>query len=346
MRVLLHTYNTCFQNPSGGVQVRVKKVKSLLEDKGIDVDFFNPSQSLLTDYDILHIYKLDAETAALISNAHKRKLKVFISPIISLSNGRILDLYMKVINRFPISTTYKQIASIIRNADAFLTETQREKEFLCNHYGAPPVRTAVLPNGVDRVTDEKHNNSIFEIINNRDKYILSVGRINQNKNILNLIRAVGPTGINLVVVGGPDKMNGESYYESCLKEAKKYKNVHMIGWLSNDSDLLKSAYQNADTIVLPSFQETFGLVLLEAGIHGAKVTFSNTLPIADYEAFSKCPTFNPFNVDEMRKVIMETYEAPENTSFRNTLIDEFSWDSIINRQISYYEAILNEKNIS
>ena len=54
MKVLFQAYNTCCQTESGGVQVRVRKIKQLLENRGIYVDFFSPFSTKIKDYDVLH----------------------------------------------------------------------------------------------------------------------------------------------------------------------------------------------------------------------------------------------------------------------------------------------------
>ena len=348
MKILIHSYNTCFQNPSGGVQVRIKKIKELLTENGVTVDYFNPTVSKIAEYDILHCFKLDAENVGLITNAKNMGKKIVLSPIINLTGQRKIDFYTKFLNKFPIATTYRQIASIIDQTDLFMVETEKEGLFLAKHYGVSPEKIIVLPNGVDNYEEmmQFEGEQIFDALGKKCRYFLSVGRINPNKNNLNLINALGPTGKDLVFIGGPDKINGNHYYTQCVELAKKYPNIHFLGWAENNSDLLKSAYKNAEVVVLPSYQETFGLVLLEGGIAGAKLAISNSLPILDYDVFKRCRSFNPNKIEDIRNELLLAYDDIKDDSLQKQLIKEFSWDSIIQKQIQYYEELLNEEDIS
>ena len=52
MKILIESYNTCTQNKSGGVQVRINKIADLLIKRNITVDFFNKFSTKVVDYDI------------------------------------------------------------------------------------------------------------------------------------------------------------------------------------------------------------------------------------------------------------------------------------------------------
>lgn len=342
MKVLFHSYNTCFQNPSAGIKVRISKIRELLLAKGIEVDFFNPVTTKLTDYEVLHIFKLTYETFPLIVTAKKTGLKIVVSPIVNLDDGKKIDVYFKFLNKLPLPTTYKLTENAIKLVDLFLVETPKERIFISKHFNISTEIIHILPNGVDGDESEiKYDESkIFETIGHRSKYILQVGRINENKNVYRVIKAIGPTGIDLVIIGGPDKNNGDEYFEKCLNEGQKYKNVHFLGWVDNKSELLRSAYKNAEVLVLSSFQETFGLVLLEAAMAGAKLAISNTLPILDFDSFKKCRTFKPGSVDEIRNTVLQTFADPKESTLRERILEEFLWDNIINRLIKDYEVLL------
>lgn len=88
MKVLFQAYNTCCQTESGGVQVRVRKIKQLLENRGIQVDFFSTFNTKIKDYDVLHIFSLKEESLGIVKIAKKEGLKVVISPIVNTTPWR------------------------------------------------------------------------------------------------------------------------------------------------------------------------------------------------------------------------------------------------------------------
>ena len=340
MNILIHGYNTCCQNHMGGLQGRARKIKQLLEEKGNNVSFFAPFESKLAETDILHVFMATVENYNLIKCAKAKGCKVILSSIINLNNGFILDIVRKSINIIPKLVRFqKMYFELYKIADFIITETQKEKNFISKHLAIEPNKITVIPNGVD-LMPKYEGQEIREFV--KGEYILTVGRFDKNKNQLKLIKAMKNTNIELVFVGGADFSDeGKKYYKECLKEAETCKNIHFLGWQDANSPLLKSAYANANLLVLPSQRETFGMVLLEGALAGAKIAMSNTLPILEYSCFKNCNTFNPNNIEDIRKKVIKAYEEEKSEVLRKQVIETFSWDRIINQHLDLYERLLN-----
>ena len=337
MKVVFQSYNTCCQNKSGGVNNRVHKLKDLLEQSGIEVDYFNQFTSNLQDYDVLHVFMIDHENYGLIKYAKANGIKVVISSIISLGTGKKVDFNRVLLSRIPLWTDWKMMIQSARLADCIIAETEEEKYFLIKHYNVDADKIRIIPNGVDRI--ENPGEQIFSYLGSKKKFVLQVGRFDNNKNQLNVIRAMKDTDIDIVFIGGPDHTSGKAYYEECIEEATGKNNIHFLGWQKQNSEILRSAYCHADTLILPSFNETFGLVLLEAGMAGAKLAISNTLPILEYDVFKECNTFNPKDSNEIRNVLIKTLNAPKDNRFREKLEKTFSWNSVIDEHIEIYHSL-------
>ncbi len=335
MKVVLQGYNTCCQNKAGGVQIRIRKIASLLKEKGVEVELFNPFETDLSTCDVLHVFRLTIECLSMIQSAKKQGKLVVMSAIVPLK-GKVKLLFYKAIRRLPIVTTYKVMYQSLQQSDVIIVETKAEAAFLHSVYSVPFNRIRVIPNGLD--IDEYCGQEVFEAIGKRCEYILQVGRFDENKNQLNVIKALKDTGIDLVFIGGSDHTN-LSYYKQCEKEAKGCNNIHFLGWQSKDSKVLQSAYSNAKLVILPSHYETFGLVALEAGVAGANLALSNTLPILCYSSFKDCLTFNPDNVKQMNAVLSMAFSQPKDSTLKEKLINEFNWDKIIDKHIEIYERI-------
>lgn len=340
MKILIESYSTCTQNESGGVQVRIKKIVELLRKKNITVDFFDKFNTKVIDYDILHIFMLNIENYELIKYAKKNGLKVVISTIVPLINGYKIDIYRKLV-KLPIPTTYKILLQSLQLADLLIVETPAEKKFLIKHYNIDKNKIYIIPNGIEK--DEVATRDIYNYIGGKKKYILQVGRFDKNKNQLNTIKALKNENIEVVFIGGPQSKN-DKYYKKCQEEAKNKKNFHFLGWIDKNSKIIKSAYKNAELVIVPSFFETFGMVILEAIAAGKKIVVSETLPILEYNIISAENTFNPRNVNDIKKKTIKAFFSENNNINMQNVNENFEWSRIINKHIKCYKEILGEKD--
>lgn len=332
MKILLSSYNTCCQNKAGGVQTRIRKIYELLKLRGIQVDYFSAFDSDLRNYDVLHVFMLDYETRGLIKCAKRLGLKVILSSIVSISERRKLRI-LRFLTRLGIPTLYKYNREILNNVDAIIVESQKESEYIQECYNIEASKLFVIPNGIHK-SDAK-GEGILSIVPNK-KFILQVGRFDQNKNQLNVIRAVKGTDINVVFIGGADETLSSEYFNKCKEEAKGFDNITFLGWLPQDSPLFISALRNAHALILPSFFETFGLVALEGAINGAHVCLSNTLPINDYNIFDKSLTFSPSSVSDIHNVLIDVIKRSRSNDVQAKVEEFFSWDRIIDKHLEIY----------
>lgn len=341
MKILFKSYNTCCQNNNGGVQVRLRKIRELLINKGVKTDLFNEFETNVGDYDVLHLFKLEPENCALIKCAKARGVKVVISTIVNLSARRKVKLFQMIKKFIPFSTLTGVTIESLQLADGIIVETIDEAKMMEECYGIKKDKIKIIPNGIE--VNEYSGNDIYDVIGNHEKYVLQVGRFNKNKNQLNVIKALRGTNITMVFAGGPDFRN-MGYYEECIKAAEGSNNIFFLGWLDGESSLLKSAYANADTVIIPSYEETFGLVVLEAGITGAKVIMSNRLPILSFPTFEGCITFDPNKIEDIKSAVEEAVKLNRNDELKKRIIADFSWDKIIDEHISFYEELVGNEN--
>jgi glycosyltransferase involved in cell wall biosynthesis len=105
--------------------------------------------------------------------------------------------------------------------------------------------------------------------------VLCVAAKRAHKNLHGLIRAIamlGETAAQLVLPGSPNDYERE--LRSLASELGVEGRVHFPGWMS-DADL-EDLFGVATCFVLPSFQEGFGLPVLEAMARGVPVVCSDT----------------------------------------------------------------------
>lgn len=129
-----------------------------------------------------------------------------------------------------------------------------------------------IPNGVVKPikTNQKNILERFELA--EKEYILSVGRITPEKGFDILIKAykASKTRFKLVIVG--DVETEQEYKNELLKLAQDSSIVFTGTMLNND---LAQLYQNAGFYVLPSRNEGFPIVLLEAMSYGLDLIVSD-----------------------------------------------------------------------
>jgi len=153
----------------------------------------------------------------------------------------------------------------LEKSDLVITLSNFVKKNLVDIYDVSPDKIKVIPPGV-----EKKNHSPEQLQEIKDKFNLNnkkialmVGRLSEEKNPESLIKAFKHVNSNatLLIVGGEQKKINE--LKQLVKELEIKNEVIFTGW-QNASPF----YEIADVYVLPSFSESFGLVLLEAMITG------------------------------------------------------------------------------
>lgn len=104
-------------------------------------------------------------------------------------------------------------------------------------------------------------------------YILAVGRITQEKGFDYLIQAfssITQSGHKLVIVGGVDH---ETPFSAMLLEEAQRNDVVMTGFIQGEE--LSQIYSHAGLFVLPSYNEGFPIVALEAMSYGLDILLSD-----------------------------------------------------------------------
>lgn len=336
MKVFIQGYNTFCQNKSGGVQIRIKRYYEALIKNKCEVSLFNAFSSDLRECDILHVFKLDIENLALIRCAKSMGKKVVLSSIVNCVNGKRVDFY-RIISKLPFATTYRCLFEIVKLCDLIIVESRQEKDFLCKHFGAIEKRVCIIGNGAEDYSNA--DNSIYTKIEMVKDYVLQVGRFDENKNQLNVIKALKNSGIPVVFIGGA-AIGDKGYYDQCIREAEQDSNFYFLGWIDNKSPVLSSAYAHAKVLLAPSFSETFGLTIVEGAIAGAVPVISKTVPILEDKHFKECTTFNPNNLKEIKEAVIEACNRDRDCKLKESIRADFSWDSIAKQHINKYMELI------
>ncbi|MFC1986978.1 glycosyltransferase [Chloroflexota bacterium] len=166
--------------------------------------------------------------------------------------------------------------NLAQNCHHIIAPTEKEKEALILHYGTLPERIGVVPCGVNleqfKPVDKEAARQYLGLAD--DKIILFVGRIDPLKGIDKLIRAIpylhDIQGLRLVVIGGGEHSQHEiEKLQELAGNLNIQDSVTFPGLVKHDQ--LPYFYSAADACVVPSYYESFGLVVLESLACGTPV---------------------------------------------------------------------------
>lgn len=147
---------------------------------------------------------------------------------------------------------------------------------------------------------EKYNQKIGD-------YMLFVGRLEENKGVMNAIVAVKRTQFKLKIVGDSSSNYGKEIKEYVRKN--KLVNVEFMG--NKQGDELRKIYQSARFVIIPSlWYENLPNVALEAMIHSKPILASNLGSMKEIikEGYNGI-FFDPNNIKELRKKTKLLFES-------------------------------------
>lgn len=212
-------------------------------------------------------------------------------------------------------------------ADLILTPSQYSKELLEGYEIETPIK--VISNGIDINYWQASDQEIKEFkdqyqIKEGEKVIISVGLQIKRKGILDFIEmAKAMPEYKFIWFGHTNKALLPIEIQKALET--KLDNLFFPGYV--DRDHLRVAYQASDLYVFPTYEETEGIVLLEALASKTNVLVRDLPVFSDYpdkEAVYKASSLEEFIdlskkilEDELPSLVQAGYNFAEDKSFKN-----------------------------
>lgn len=183
---------------------------------------------------------------------------------------------------------------LVDNADVLVVNTSEETRDLVRHYDAEADKVAVIAPGTDtdlftpgtaRNTEQARRDLGLPM---HSKVVAFVGRLQQFKGPQVLLRAVAALlerdpdrNLRVIICGGPSgaAATPEQYFDL----ARSLGISHRVRFLDpRPPQELVTIYQAADIVAVPSYNESFGLVAMEAQASGTPVVAARVggLPVA------------------------------------------------------------------
>ncbi len=219
------------------------------------------------DYDILHINTYGFNSDAIIKKARSLNKKVIYhahSTEEDFKNSFVLSNQIAPIFK-------KHIISLYSKADAIITPTPYSKSLL-QSYG---INLPIYPvsNGIDLKRFEYDEEKIkafrkYFSINEQDKVILSVGLYFERKGLLDFIEVAKMLPeYKFIWFGNTPLISVPKNIRDALENVPH--NLILPGYVKGP--IIEGAYLDADCFFFPSYEETEGIVVLEALASGQQV---------------------------------------------------------------------------
>jgi glycogen(starch) synthase len=197
--------------------------------------------------------------------------------------------------------------SAIGKATRVIALTQSESELLSQYCPGVSDRVRIVGNGID--------DSMFARRTSRSKrntespLVLYTGRFVERKGVRELIAAIPRVlehapETRFVLAGGHRHCSGEEMEHWWLPpELHQYRNrIHFTGWLTPEQ--MAGWYAAADVLVVPSWYEPFGMVILEGMLYGLPIAAADVGGPAEILEHDRTGIlFAPRNVESMAQAI-------------------------------------------
>jgi len=245
----------------------------------------------------------------------------------------------------------------LKSVDAVITLTETSKKDiirLLEYPGEKVFSIHLAPNFKSTKISAQKLQETRKKFNLSNEFVLYIGDVNWNKNLIRLIKAVKKINKTLLIVGKNavrtdyDKKHIEN---APLREIQeKYgddKQIKRLGFV--DDSELNAIWQLASIYCMPSLYEGFGLSVVEAMEAGVPVVCSNT-PTLKEVAGEAAVYFDPYSVEDIAKKISSLLK---NKTLQRELIRKgrnqaknYSWEKTTKQTLTVYQKVLRSSRLS
>ncbi len=311
---------------------------------------------------IIHTHALGRIGGIGLTIAKRRRI-----PFVVTIHGGVLDLPQKVMEEFnatsPEGWEWGKLFGLLfkshglfRDADAIVTCNPKEAALLRERY--PQKHILVQPHAVaTNLFEQDHRQtarSAFPQTNGK-KVLLCVGRIDPIKNQSWLLEqmpsVLGRHPQSLLVLAGA--CTNETYgcqVQKRIEELGLKSHVLLTGGLPPGDPQLIGLFQIAETVILPSISETFGLVILESWAAGKVPLSSRTSGATALIADADSGFLFDLNVpQQFHRAIDALFDDPAGArqmaarGFEKAHT-EFSISALAGRVKNLYKELISEKS--
>lgn len=288
-------------------------------------------------------YKLDIILYQNFSSFYgKHKKIVYIHDVIFKTNPKYFTLKERMY--------FSPMKFLAKHSDGIITVSESERKRIIRHkFLGNKTRIEVVHNGVDKRFKPKEylNPKDLEQLkvkyNLPERFLLYVGRLNERKNILNLLKAIhilNDKKIKLVLCGNYDwKMFN---LLQMINELDLDKRVILLGYVHDEE--LPLLYSLASIFCFVSYDEGFGLPPLEAMVSGVSIVVSNINSLVEVcgDAAHYCDPNNPKEIAcqiDLVLALKDTFSIQNRIELGLKRASQFNWEKSVDKIIKICESI-------
>lgn len=325
----------------GGQEIQLLNTVAHLKTLGCEIRFFDfNDRSMLEWADLFHFFGINNLS---LMAATAEQAKTVVSTVLYNSEWH-KKLFIKMLSKIP-KTLPNHIKKAFGQVDALLPNSNSEAIQLKQIYQAPADKIHIIPNAVDLDLKVVRNFASLKRIapmieSENQKFILSVHRIEDRKNTLNLVKAVAMNAKYPLLLIGP-LAKGEAGREYCQQVLSIIdKNPHMYYLGPKTQNEIAELMAFAHVHVLPSFVETPGLVSLEAGLNGCNLVVGRCDPVIEY--FANIAWVCRQDARDIAEKIALAMTCDRDHFHQSRVIAEkFSWQAAAENTYKVYEKVLS-----
>lgn len=239
-----------------------------------------------------------------------------------------------------------------KNANRIIAISEHTKQDIVRYYNTDPEKIEVIYQACQslyyKLNDAQSVTALLQKYQLPERYILSVGTLQERKNLKLLIKAYQylpkAQQLPIVIVG-----NGSNYKEEVQQLIQKMHLEELIFWITDleSDETLQALYQKATLLVYPSFYEGFGLPVVEALLSKTPVITANTSALK--EAGGRHSLYiSPTDEKALAKAIEQVLNNPKLAQVMSEKGYEYAHKTFHPQQLSkqlmncYQEVILSE----
>lgn len=265
----------------------------------------------------------------LLSKITLKLLIFFYKPDIIICHGNRAIIFSSFLRskQIPmVGVSHNYSIKYLQKCDRILTLTNKLREHLINH-NVPSEKIHMLPNMI------KISQKFFPTLFHAPVIIGTIGRFVQKKGFIHLLEAISilkNKGYDIklnIGGGGVDK----EILVNMVRKLDINKEVLFLGWVSDKTNFFK----NIDIFCLPSLDEPFGIILLEAMMFSKPIVATNSggpEEIINHERDGLIVDIDDANQHRnLAKNIASALEKMINESLNAQILSKNAYDKLINK---------------
>ena len=258
MKVLFHSFHP-FRFVDGGAQTQIEQMRLALLQVGVEVEWLR-WWDRRQEGDIIH--QFGRAPTVFLTEAQQSGFRVVATELLGGTGARprwqlgAYKLFGRLVRGLGVEHRVERFwGGILARADAVVASTAWEAKLMREIFGVAPEKVHVVS---DAAQDVYLSSQPLE----RGPWLVSIGRIQAIKRMVELAEAALVAKTPLWVIGRPHRQ-GDAYSERFMKLAREHpREIRYEGFVPQER--LVQAYREARGFVLLSQHETNSLAALEA----------------------------------------------------------------------------------